>query len=194
LAASSQVWSGRRLRLLFLVGVGVSVLVVQVASAVVGKVHSRRVDACSLLKAGEVSSAVRYTVMWKEMPAIPDHRLGTIASICDGTEAHANRSSGARNVELFVQQRDFSNKSSTWSARAAKKQFAHLRAFEAPVVPVKGLGDAAMWSPSGGAIYVLSGDLILNINGQTGPRKRGQQVAASESVDIALMRKALART
>ena len=62
------------------------------------------------------------------------------------------------------------------------------------MVPVKGLGDAAMWSPSSGILYVLSGDLILNLNGQTGPRKHGQQVAASESVDIALMRKALART
>jgi hypothetical protein len=179
---------------LLVAGVVVSVSVVQVTSAVAGKVHSRRVAACSLLKASEVSTAVRYTVMWKEMPDIPDPGHGTIASICDGTEAHANRSSGARNVELFVQQRDFSNKSSTWSAGGAKKQFAHLRTIEAPVVPVHKLADAAMWSPSSGVLYVLNGDLILEISGQTGPRKRGQQVAASESVDIALMRKALART
>jgi hypothetical protein len=171
-----------------------SVAVVQATGAVAGKVHSRRVAACSLLKASEVSAAVRYTVMWKEMPDIPDPGHGAIASICEGTESHADRSNGPRTVELVVQQRDFSNKSSTWSARGAKKQFAHLRTIEAPVVPVRKLGDAAMWSPSSGVLYVLSGDLILELSGQTGPRKRGQQVAASETVDIALIRKALART
>jgi hypothetical protein len=178
---------------LLLALVAVSVSAVGVTSAVAGKVHSRRVAPCSLLKASEVSAAVRYSVMWRSKPDFPDEELGTIGSICDGTESNSNPSSGPRTVELFVQQRDFSEKPATWSASAAKKQFAHLRTLEAPVVSVRGVGDAAMWAPSSGVLYVLSGDLILDINGQTGLRKRGQQVAASESVDIALMRKALAR-
>ena len=104
----------------------VSSSVVLVTGAVAGWIHSRRVDACSLLKSSEVSSAVRYTVMWKEDPEIPDQTLGTIESICHGMELHPKSvSAGSRNVELSVQQRDFSNKSSRWSASAAKKQFAH---------------------------------------------------------------------
>ena len=190
-----QLWSGRRLRPLLLAAV-VLVSVIAVASAVAGRIHRHHLDVCKFVTAAEVSGVVRYTVISEtRAPDVFDSELGADDSTCTYKEAHPkNASVGAKTVQLFLQQPDFSHKSSKWSAKAAKKQFAHLRTFEAPVVSVKGLGDAAMWSPSSGVLYVLSGDLILNISGQTGPRRRGQQVAASESADIALMRKALART
>jgi hypothetical protein len=178
-----------------LIGGVLSVSAIVTATAVAARLHSRRVIACSLLKTSEVSAAAHYQVKTTTLPDGPAFVAGGVISTCEFVESHpANIDNGPRSVQLVVEQRDFSKKSSAWTASSATKQFAHIRSFEAPVSVVHGLGDAAVWAAANESLYVLSGDLVLVVSGQTGPRKAGQAVAASESVDIALMRKALART
>ena len=193
-------WLGRRgARVLALFGLAAALgagAAFDAVSAVAAKVHSRAVVPCSLLKTSEVSAAVHYQVKTSNVPSTPAFVPGGLFVTCNFVEAHpANIDNGARVVSLAVIQRDYSKKPATWTASAASKQFAHIKSFEAPVAVVHGLGDGAVWSPAIGALYVLSGDIVFEISGNTSQRTTGsKQAEASESVDIGLMRKALART
>jgi hypothetical protein len=160
-----------------------------------GRTHAARIDPCSILTASEISAALGYAVAVAVKGSNPfgvtapfdgpTFVAGGVITACNYFETQPKDvSSGPRQFEVTILQRDFSQPSSHWNADSAKTQFDHIRSFNTPNQALPGFGDSAISVPSGVLfdIYVLYGDLVL-IAG------RADQL----SVDTSVMRKLLAR-